>query len=337
MGSLKLDSDNNRKMKQTYVLILLLFMGITSVSFVKAQDPEFTQFYANPLYLNPAFAGSNNCPRVALNYRNQWPALSGSFVTTSASYDQHVNGLYGGLGLLVVQDNAGNGTLKTTRVSGMYAYAQQIGRKWFIRFGVEATYFQRSLDWNKLTFGDMIDPNRGFIYSTADLPQLNSISGIDISSGILATTDNFFIGFSAHHLTEPNESLLNNTGEAYIPMKFSGHAGYEIQLGGSGYQSTDASISPNVLYRYQGGFQQLNLGLYVKKGNIVGGVWYRDRDAFIALLGIETDRFQIGYSYDVTVSKLANASAGSHELSLMLKFDCKPPPRKYRTINCPSF
>ena len=46
-----------------------------------AQDPQFTQFYANPLYLNPAFAGTVRCPRAVLNYRNQWPALTGTFVT----------------------------------------------------------------------------------------------------------------------------------------------------------------------------------------------------------------------------------------------------------------
>ena len=68
---------------------------------VEAQDPEFSQFYANPLYLNPAFAGTARCPRVSLNYRNQWPGISGTFITTSATYDQQVESLYGGLGLMV--------------------------------------------------------------------------------------------------------------------------------------------------------------------------------------------------------------------------------------------
>src|SRR6185295_17434324 len=58
-----------------------------------AQDPEFTQFYANPLYLNPAFAGTARCPRICLNYRNQWPGISGTYVTYSASYDQHFDAI----------------------------------------------------------------------------------------------------------------------------------------------------------------------------------------------------------------------------------------------------
>ena len=63
--------------------------------FAWAQDPEFTQFYANQLYLNPAFAGSARCPRLSLNWRDQWPAISGNFVTYSAAYDQHVEGVGG--------------------------------------------------------------------------------------------------------------------------------------------------------------------------------------------------------------------------------------------------
>ena len=78
-----------------------------------SQDPQFSQFYANPLYLNPAFAGSARCARFNLNYRNQWPAISGNFVTYSASYDQHLYPLQGGIGAIMYLDRAGNGTLQT--------------------------------------------------------------------------------------------------------------------------------------------------------------------------------------------------------------------------------
>ena len=66
-------------------VLLCLMIAVSLVA--DAQDPQFTQFYANPLYLNPAFAGSSRCPRVNINYRNQWPALKETYITTSASYD----------------------------------------------------------------------------------------------------------------------------------------------------------------------------------------------------------------------------------------------------------
>ena len=72
------------------------FFALFFVINVNAQDPEFTQFYANPIYLNPAFAGTNICPRVNLNWRNQWPGVSGTFITYSASFDQHSEAIHGG-------------------------------------------------------------------------------------------------------------------------------------------------------------------------------------------------------------------------------------------------
>ncbi len=300
------------------------------------QDPQFTQFYANPLYLNPAFAGTARCPRVALNYRNQWPALTGTFVTTSASYDQDVRGIMGGLGLLVTSDQAGKGTLNTTTVSGIYSYTQAVSRKFSIKAGFQATYFQKSLDWNKLTFGDQIDPRRGFIYATNDVPRGGSVGNADFSAGILGYTDIFFVGFAAHHLTEPNESLI--VGTSKMPMKLTAHGGAAIPLGMRGkYGEAKTKLSPNILYQQQAAFRQLNLGLYVDHGPIMAGVWYRSRDAFIALIGFHTEHLKFGYSYDVTTSKLTTATAGSHEVSLTLQFDCKKKRRRVRTVPCPTF
>jgi type IX secretion system PorP/SprF family membrane protein len=320
-----------------HALTILLFsaLSLLNTNSAIAQDPEFTQFYANPLYLNPAFAGTARCPRIAMNYRNQWPALSGTYVTTSVSYDQHVESLYGGLGLLVTNDKAGENTLNTTNISAIYSYQLKISRNFSMRFGVQATYFQKSLDWSKLTFGDMIDARRGFVYQSGDQPRGGTVGNIDFSAGVLGFSERFFFGFAAHHLTEPNESLV--TGKSPMPMKFTGHMGAVIPLSNSTYSNNDAKISPNVMYRRQGTFQQLNLGMYISKGPLVGGVWYRNKDAFVALIGITSQNIKIGYSYDVTVSKLTNASGGSHEISFQINFNCKPKKRTFRTISCPSF
>jgi type IX secretion system PorP/SprF family membrane protein len=322
--------------RTTFRATLGVAFAVLTALEIHAQDPQFTQFYANPLYLNPAFAGTARCPRVVLNYRNQWPALTGTFVTTSASYDQHVEGLSGGLGLLVTNDQAGKGTLKTTTVSGIYSYQQAISRKFSIKAGFQATYFQKSLDWSKLTFGDQIDERRGFIYNTNDVPRGGTVGNADFSAGLLGYSDIFYVGFAAHHLTEPNESLI--VGTSKLPMKLTAHAGAAIPLGMRGkYGKPKTRISPNVLYQQQAEFRQLNLGLYMDHGPITAGVWYRTKDAFIALIGFQTDKFKFGYSYDVTTSKLTTATAGSHEVSLQLQFNCKPKKRTFRQVACPTF
>lgn len=151
--------------KKLYLLLTIICVTGT-LQDLQAQDPQFTQFYANPLYLNPAFAGTARCPRICMNYRNQWPNLSGTYVTYSASYDQHFDALSGGLGLLVTQDDQARGTLKTTSASLIYSYLLPVNREFSIKAGLQAGFFQKSLDRTKLNFGDMIDARRGFVWNT---------------------------------------------------------------------------------------------------------------------------------------------------------------------------
>jgi len=297
---------------------------------LKAQDPQFTQFYANPLYLNPAFAGTARCPRICMNYRNQWPNLSGNYVTYSVSGDLHIDALAGGLGILVTTDDQAHGTLKTTNASLIYSYQAVINREFSLKFGLQATYMQKSLDRENLHFGDMIDARRGFVWNTNEAIPSNNKSNADFSAGVLGYSKNYFFGFAAHHVNQPDEGLL---GTSKLPAKFTAHAGAIISL----EKGNESYLSPNILFQAQQKFNQLNLGLYYVKGPFVAGLWYRNADAVIVLLGIKNDNFQAGYSYDVTVSKLAGNTAGAHEISVQIKFECKTKRKKYRTISCPSF
>ena len=317
------------------IIILIAIIGTISFE-ANAQDPQFTQFYANPIYLNPAFAGSNGCPRFNLNYRNQWPSLSGNYVTYSASYDSYFKNINGGIGVIGMHDRQGQGTIATTMIGLIYSYHLKVNRKFSMLFGARAAMFNKFLDWDKLTFGDMIDPRKGFIYKTGDVPRSGSRYFFDASAGFVGYSKHFFFGGAVHHLNRPNESMIE--GESKLPMRFTGHMGAEIKLGQKSQYNNGTSIMPNVIYQYQNGFQEISIGTYVKYGVFTFGAWYRNRDAFILSLGIRTDKFKIGYSYDVTVSKLNNGvSGGSHEVSLGLNLNCRNKPASFRTISCPSF
>ncbi|WP_165851388.1 PorP/SprF family type IX secretion system membrane protein [Brumimicrobium aurantiacum] len=301
-----------------------------------AQDPQFSQFYANPIYLNPAFAGSHGCPRFAVNYRNQWPALSGSYVTYSASYDQYIKGMNGGIGVIMTHDQQGKGTINHTTLSLIYNYHLKVNRKFTMMFAGKATWNQKSLDWDRLTFGDMIDPRRGFIYATGDVPRGGSRGFFDVSAGMVGFTEQFFFGVSAHHLNMPDESMI--IGQSRMPIRFTGHAGAKIPLGSSSKYNNNVSIMPNMIFQYQQGFMETLLGTYVQYGALTAGAWFRSRDAFILSAGVNTGKFKVGYSYDVTVSALNNGvSGGSHEISLGLDLSCKVKKPSFRTISCPSF
>lgn len=315
----------------------LLTLALVVCANFFAQDPTFTQFYSNPVYLNPALSGSSGCPRVALNYRNQWPQLTGNYVTYAASYDSYFKNISGGVGLVALHDQQGQGTIQTSMIGASYSYYLKVNRKFRLMFGGQAAYYQKYLDWSQLTFGDMIDPRRGFIYQTGDVPRGDGRRGFfDVSAGLVGFSKNFYFGAAFHHLNRPDESMI--LGQSRLPVKFTGHVGANIKLGQRGRYSSTTFLSPNIIYQNQNGFQQLNIGAYLKYESFTLGAWYRNKDAFILTVGINTDKYRIGYSYDLTVSQLGNGvSGGSHEVSLGINLKCKKPARDFRRISCPSF
>ena len=331
-------------------LLLLLFAFSTVLlcsTEVKAQDPEFTQFYAAPLYLNPAFAGSARCPRVSLNYRNQWPSIPRAFVTYAAAYDQHIDAISGGIGLMVLSDKAGEGSLTTSQISGIYSYQLNVSRNFSIKAGLQATYVQKNIDWDKLVFGDEIDPRFGIIYESLEQRTDQTQSYVDFSAGIIGFTSQVYGGFAVNHLTEPDEAFIVQ-GASPLPMKVTAHVGAMLPVAGSDVDDLDDGtfVSPNIMYQQQDKFNTMNVGVYVLHSPLVGGLWYRGSfddgsflfsDSFIALVGLQRGVFKIGYSYDVTVSELSNVAAGSHEITLGLQFDCRPKKRRTRVIRCPQF
>jgi type IX secretion system PorP/SprF family membrane protein len=324
-------------------ILLLLALPFTRVESF-AQDPEFSQFYANPLYLNPALAGVTVCPKANASYRNQWPGIGKAFVTYSGSYDQYVNFLHGGLGVLLMADRAGGGNLNTTAISLMYAYKFNFSTHLQASGALKVGYYQRRLAWENLRFEDMIDPVGGFILPTAEKQPDNLSVGVpDFSAGVfLAYDDLLYGGIAVDHLTQPKIGFYVDN-ETKLYMKYTVHAGSVINLSknGSTTDEREFSISPNILYQQQFKFHQLNLGLYLTIDPFIGGVWFRydfeNADAIIPMLGIHYKSLRVGYSYDLTISQLKASSGGAHEISASWQFNCLEKRRHIRAIKCPRF
>lgn len=309
-----------------HTLFLLLFCSVAL-----AQDPTFSQFYANRLYLNPAFAGTAKCPRLTMNYRNQWPGIDNSFITYAASYAQQIDAISGGIGALLLRDIGGEGILSTTSASLMYSYQFAVNRKFSIRAGFQGTFVQKSIDVSNLRFGDQIDSRRGFVYQTQEQISNDQVTYPDFSFGMLGFSEKLYFGFAVHHLTAPDEGLIEFSE---LPRRFTAHFGGVFPFG---LRNEDMSWSPNVIFQQQGPAQEINFGMYVTKGPVVLGAWYRLTDAYIFLVGLQKDNFKIGYSYDLTSSLLSDKTNGSHEISFSYLFPCRPKKPKFETISCPAF
>ena len=315
--------------------IIFSFCLAFYIKIALCQDAEFTQFYSNPIYLNPAFAGTNNCPRLSTNHRSQWTGLPQIFNTTSFSYDQSFRSVHGGIGFMILSDRLNN-AIQNNRISGMYSYEIKISKKLTLSTGIEASFWQNKFNQNQLTFVDMIDPIRGFVYTTANNTINSSKNGLDFSCGILAYSENFFLGFSTHHLTEPKQSIFSE--EYKLERKYSLNIGYHFLFGyDRSISKKNWIVSPNIIVKKQGLNEQLNIGVYGEKGSYVVGLWYRDNQNYAVLVGAKMGLIKIGYSYDLNLSRLYLASSGSHEVSIQINFQCDNKKSTIQSFSCPSF
>jgi type IX secretion system PorP/SprF family membrane protein len=328
--------------------VIILAALLAGWGIIQGQDPQFSQFYANPLFLNPALTGSIDCGRVILNYRNQWPSISNAYVSFDVSYDQFISKINSGIGVYAMSDRQGDGALVRNSVAAYYSYKLKVSEPIMISFGVQGQYYQAHLDQGKLTYGDQIDPTTGEIYKSTDEPPLtnNNIGVVDFSAGAAMTYyDQWFIGVAVHHLTEPNMSFYGDPNNK-LPMKFTVHGGVTINasegmLGND--NGEDYIIEPQILYMQQEKFKQLDFGLYVTKRPLVLGAWFRHNfsnpDAVVALVGVKFNNIRFGYSYDITVSKVGGSSGGAHEISFAWDFCIykQENRRRIRAIKSPSF
>jgi type IX secretion system PorP/SprF family membrane protein len=326
-----------------YIGVALLLMSSFGV---QGQSPQFSQFYAAPLYMAPSFAGATDGSRIVMNYRNQWPEIPGAFVTYAFSFDHYFHNYRSGLGMLLFRDQAGTGRLATTHGGLVYSYNFQANHNWTIRPGMQFLYAQRTIDFHRNTFGDQISLD-GTLPHTLTPNPIERIGYFDATSSVIAYSSNIWAGLAVDHLMRPNQSMTQQ--ESRLPMKFSIFGGYRYYFGGSYSQQVRESISVTTMYRNQGHFNQLDVGAYWSRHPISLGLLYRgipffnnqvhgifNNDALIMMGGISTQNMRIAYSYDFTISRLITSTGGAHEISLIYHFNQGAPTKKQGTIPCPS-
>ena len=318
-------------------LYLILVVLVAAPTFARAQDPVFSQFYAAPLQLNPAFAGTTLAPRFTFNHRNQYPNWPNAYITYAASFEQEIESLNSGFGIQIMTDAAGDGVYKNNHISGIYSYKIQMSRKTNVRIGLEAGFYQARVDWDRLIFEDQIDPLNGptdpsgnpFL-SEENRPESLTSTLFDASAGVLFYNDKVYGGISLKHLNRPNESFLkiNENLFAGRPLRLTIHGGAEFDLGQRNKQGSAAFISPNVMFVKQGDTGQINAGAYIGAGKLFGGAWFRHNftlaDAGVFMVGVREGVFRLGYSFDMTVSELAAVPGGTgntHEISLTINLE----------------
>jgi type IX secretion system PorP/SprF family membrane protein len=206
-------------------------------------------------------------------------------------------------------------------------------------------YANKQINTANLKFPDQFDgkffdnkmPTTGFV-------DKNNIGYLDMQVGMnyaYFPTDNIYVntGFSVHHVNRPQESFFSESGEsARVPMRYIGF------LNGSFKLNDQVIINPNIYYTRQANVTELVGGLlahYNLSGDgmyqLIGGAYYRHKEAIIPMVGLGYNDITFTFSYDATMSSLKNfnQSRGAFEFSLIKQGILNP--NGNRVTPCPTF
>lgn len=319
------------------LLIVVLYSAIT----FGQQLPQYSQFSNNQYMVNPAAIGVPNAINIALGGRMQWVGLDDSPKTSylyfSTPFDKasaaSMKRTFG-----KVQRNRKSVKHPTMRrASVRHAYgghlsADQYGPFRTLKFmGTYAVQIPLSQDFN-MSFGTNVGiGNRMFLSDKAQVLSVMTNTGqfdntynsytsnrgaqntLDIDAGMYFWGRGAFAGISAAQLTRD----LVKFGNADINFDPQIHlfltGGYKAILNNR-WNMTSALL---VKYMKPAPLSVEASFIFDYEDRFFFGASYRHKDAVIAQLGmVISEIFEIGYSYDFTISGLRRYNSGGHELVL---------------------
>lgn len=305
--------------------------------YVQGQDLHFSQFFNSPLTTNPANTGfiPDADYRIGANYRNQWSAVMtvpyktiSVFADAQLFRDKLENGWLG-VGAVLLNDEAGSGSLTSTKVYGSVAYHQMLGLSSLLSAGFNIGWANKRIDQTKLKFPDQFDGK--FFDNTLPTSVVltnNNVSYLDVHAGMnyaYFPDENVYInaGYSIQHVNRPRETFFDDkTNNGRIPFRHTGFVNAILKV------NDRVIVNPNAYFSTQARATELVFGINANynlsefgEKQLIAGVYYRLGDAIAPMVGFELNNFQLVFSYDVTLSSLSkfNSYRGATEISLIKK------------------
>lgn len=342
-----------------FIKVVLLLVFVCGKN-LQAQDVHYSQFYSNPLGLNPGLTGFyDGNYRIGFNAKLQWPWAISNSVYNYHSESPYVDFSFGerrikvgwfGLGANFLNDQAGDGRLTYRRIGLSAAYHQAFDKdhRYVLSAGVGLNYVIRSIDFAKLYFNNQWVEDIGFdLNANNNEPlQRETFGFVDLNAGI---NFNAFVheqvkleaGFALLHINRPKHTFLGTTERLGFR--------YQANLGLTGYFNERTQLAVNAYYGYEKKASEIMLNMLFgysffggRRGELdhtlYGGLNYRIKDALAPVVGYQFQKTRILLSYDVTLSKLINASKanGGPEISIVHVGSFS---RQFggRKVFCPSF
>jgi type IX secretion system PorP/SprF family membrane protein len=324
-------------MKRTlhYIFLVVLILPLVALG----QDARFSQYYNNPLLVNPALAGNGiEYVRVSAIYRNQWAGLGDPFTTQGIAVDKVVSRV--GIGGYITRHGAGDAGIRTIAAGGNLSYHLPFGYKESnsLSLGMQVGLISKSFDQSKLTFDNQYTPDIGYDPNIAS-GETFSNTGItrgDLSLGIFWQRGwnkkkirlKPYFGLSIAHLNEPQEIFIEEGTPHPSKLTVSAGAGYML--------NDKTEIRPSIIHMEQGPFNETTFGSMISyelpnKNVVQMGIYDRINDAVIAYAGYSVNQFMFGFSYDVNTSALSRSGNGMNAFELSLTYSPKPKKKKRKS------
>lgn len=282
--------------------LAIIFLSVFANAMYSQHSNQYSQYMFNGLAINPAYAGSNKVLNATLLHRNQWVGIEGAPATTSLSVHTPLPNKKLNVGVNFISDNYG--VTNKNILSGIFAYKIDL-KKSSISFGIQGGVDITKNNWDQVettAAGDVI-----FVGQRER--SITPLAGV----GVYYLAKNYFCGLSSPSLIQ----FGGNTKNIYKPTLL--NAGFIYRY------SESIVFKPSVLLKYISHSpleMDLNLNSYYKNAGL--GFSYRTNDAVVFLLHYTiNEQFSIGYSYDLTISKLKTYNNGSHEVMLKYEFGYK--------------
>jgi type IX secretion system PorP/SprF family membrane protein len=297
---------------------IIVLLVITAAFSLSAQDPHFTQYFSNPLALNPAFSGSAGCSRIAANLRNEPSLADWSYTAAGITYDQYIHPIRSGLGFAVASDQANN-FVYNLHADILYALNIKIRNKVVVRPAVKLGFGSFHVDWSNIrTWGTVLFD--GYDLVPHNESGARSYLYFNIGSGLAVTFKNFVFGIAGDHLNRPVLGVYISR----MPVKWTIHMSSQINI------KEIASITPAIIYMKQRDFDQLAVNVMAKIWYIKSGIGTRFEAKFnghfnciTAMIGFQNKWMSIGYSHDFWFYGINDGIMDADELSMVFKFNCK--------------
>lgn len=295
-------------LQRTFYTLVIVVSGVSALA---QQDPQFTQYMFNSMYVTPAFAGVEGVTQLTAIHRSQWLGYESSFndggapTTQLISFNSPIYKLRSGFGVYAVNDKLG--PQNNIEAHAMYAYHLGL-RDSKLSFGLKVGFYSQSINYDQYR---AIHPDDPLLSGRAGK---ESQIRPDVGFGLFYRAEKFYLGAGMNHLTRAEFDFGINQARNALEnhLNFTGGYFYEVNF--------DLTLMPTVLVKTDFKEYSFDLGVIATlKDKMWAGLSFRQSEAANVLLGysfLKDQSLRLGYAIDIVVKDQEAKENFSHELML---------------------